>query len=126
LPLADDFAAAFTEAAPDVQLVTERAFQSLTGVAPDPALAPPPATAPEGLMDSPADGVVQTCLGIDSNPYSPSGPAVFLALELPDTQLSQLPEAWDAYRLDTPKEGELFWQMLACDETKGGSMERSR
>lgn len=126
LPLADDFAAAFTETQPDVNLVTERAFQSLTGVAPDPALAPLPAVVPEALMDSLADGTVQTCLGIDSNPYSTSGPAVYLSLALPDTQLSQLPEAWDAYRLATPKEGELFWQMLACDETKGGSMERSR
>jgi hypothetical protein len=126
LPLADDFAAAFTEAAPDVNLVTERAFQSLTGIAPDPMLAPPPSSAVEGLIDSLADGLVQTCLGIDSNPYSVSGPAVFLALQLPDTQLSQLPEVWSTYRLDTPKEGELFWQMLACHETEGGSVERSR
>ena len=126
LPLTDDFAAAFTAAAPDVNLVTERAFQSLTGVAPDPALAPPPAAAPEGLIESLADGLVQTCLGIDSNPYSVSGATVYLALQLPDSQLSQLPEAWNEYRLETPKEGELFWQMLACQETDGGGVERSR
>ena len=126
LPLADDFASAFTDAAPDVQLVTDRAFQSLTGVVPDPAAAPAPTTVPDGLIDLLADGLVQTCLGIDLNPYSPSGPAVYLALQLPDTQLNQLPEAWDAYRLDTPKAGELFWQMLACQELDGGSVERSR
>ncbi len=126
LPLADDFAAAFAAAESDVQLVTERAFQSLTGVAPDPALALAPAVAPEGLVDSLADGPVKTCLGIDSNPYSPSGAAVYLAVELPDTQLGQLPEAWATYRLEVPKEGELFWQMLNCREAGSGSSERSR
>lgn len=126
LPLADDFPAAFQAAQPDVNLITERAFQSLTGVAPDPAQAEPPLTAPDGLMRSLADGPVKTCLGIDSNPYSPTGPALYLAVELPDTQIGQLPEAWNAFRLETSKEGELFWQMLACQQINGGSSERSR
>lgn len=126
LPLADDFAAAFEQAQPDVNLITDRAFQSLTGTAPTEPLAPASAISPEGLMQSLADGPVKTCLGIDSNPYSPTGPALYLAVELPDTQLAQLPEAWDAFRLDTSKEGELFWQMLACQQINGGSSERSR
>lgn len=126
LPQADDFAAAFEQAQPDVNLITDRAFQSLTGAAPTEPLAPAPAVSPEGLMQSLADGPVKTCLGIDSNPYSPTGPALYLAVELPDTQLGQLPEAWDAFRLDTSKEGELFWQMLACQQINGGSSERSR
>lgn len=126
VPQADDFAAAFELAQPDIELIAERAFQSLTGVAPDPALAPPPVASPEGLMQSLADGPVKTCLGIDANPYSPAGPALYLALELPDTQLAQLPETWSAYRLETSKDGELFWQMLTCQQINGGSSERSR
>ena len=126
LALADDFTTAFAEAEPDVQLVTERAFQSLTGLVPDPALAPPPSVAPDALVDSVADGEFKTCLGIDSNPYAPSGPAVYLAVELPDSQLAQIPEAWDAFRLDVSKEGELFWQLLACQQSTGGAVERSR
>lgn len=126
LPQADNFAAAFEQAQPDVNLITDRAYQSLTGAAPIEPLAPPPTDSPSGLMQSLADGPVKTCLGIDSNPYSPTGPALYLALELPDTQLSQLPEAWKAFRLDTSKEGELFWQMLACQQINGGSSERSR
>lgn len=126
LPLADDFAAAFQQARPDVDLITDRAFQSLTGAAPATVLAPTPAVSPDGLMQSLADGAVKTCLGVDSNPYSPSGPAVYLAVELPDTQLAQLPEAWNAFRLETSKDGELFWQALACQQINGGSSERSR
>jgi hypothetical protein len=126
LAYAEEFAPAFEAAEPDVQLVTERAFQSLTGLVPDPALAAPPTTPPGPLVDSVADGDFSTCLGIDSNPYAPSGPAVYLAVELPDNQLTQIPEAWDAFRLDVSKEGELFWQLLACQQATGGTAERSR
>lgn len=126
LTTADDFAAAFAELEPDVTLVTERAFQALAGVAPDPADAPAPSTAPEGLVASIADGLVKTCLGLDSNPYNPDGAKMYLALEVPETQIDQFPEGWQAFRLDLAKEGELFWQMLSCRQVDGGSSERSR
>ncbi len=126
LATANDFAAAFAETEPDVQLVAERAFQALAGVVPDPALAPSPSTAPEGLVASLADGLVKTCLGLDSNPYSADGAKLYLALEIPETQINQFPEAWQAFSLDVPKDGELFWQMLSCRQVNGGSSERSR
>jgi hypothetical protein len=126
LTTADDFPAAFTELEPDVQWVTERAFQAVAGVAPDPQQAEPPVTAPDGLVSSLADGLVKTCLGLDSNPYNPDGAQVFLAIEVPETQIDQFPEGWQAYRLDVPKEGELFWQALSCRQAGGGSSERSR
>lgn len=126
LTTASDFAAAFTEVEPDVELVTERAFQALAGVAPDPQEAEPPAVAPAGLVTSLADGPVKTCLGLDSNPYDTDGVKIYLALEVPETQIEQFPEAWQAYRLDVPKDGELFWQMLSCRQVNGGSSERRR
>ena len=126
LATTSDFAAAFLELEPDVQLVTERAFQALAGVAPDPQDAQPPAVAPDGLVTSLAEGRVKTCLGLDANPYDTDGTKMVLALEVPETQTGQFPEAWQAYRLDVPKDGEQFWQMLSCRQVNGGSSERSR
>lgn len=126
LSTADDFASAFAEVEPDVALVTERAFQSLTGIAADPAEAPTPVASPEPLMTSLAEGSVKACLGLDMNPYNSAGLAVIMAVELPETQLGQVPETWEAYRLETAKDEELFWQALDCRQLEGGNTERSR
>ncbi len=126
LSSADDFASAFADVEADVALVTERAYESLAGVSPDPLLAPTPVAPPSPLMTSLAEGPVRTCLGLDMNPYNSAGMAVIMAVELPETQLGHVPETWESYRLETAKDEELFWQALDCRQLNDGTVERSR
>jgi hypothetical protein len=55
---------------------------------------------------------VRACLGLNDDPYSESGPALFLYLKVPEEEVPHVPEAWE--QLAQPKENDLYWQLLAC------------
>ena len=122
----ENLAEAILEAEASVELLTERAFQALTGVTPLEASAPPPMTEPVPLITSLKDGPVKTCLGLDWNPYNPSGSILYLSVEVPETQTSAFPDTWEAYRLDMPKDHGMFWLALACQDSEGRVIDRSR
>ncbi len=134
LTTTDDFATTIRDTQDDINLLVDRSFSALTGQLPaSPLLATPAPDAaetaaefelPDALLTSLSEGNVSNCLGLDENPYNLDGYALYLYIEVPDTQLVNLPETWE--RLDEPMSDNLFWQRLACQSLLGDQGERSR
>lgn len=127
----ENFAQTVLDTQDDIDLIISRSFTALTGTVGDQLDAvettlpvPTPAATPQPLLQSLSDGNVSACLGLDENPYNIDGYALYLYVEVPETQAQFLPESWT--QLEVPKEDDLFWQRLACQVQQTQEVERSR
>jgi len=65
-------------------------------------------------LESTANSSVSVCLGLNDDPYSMTGPMLYLYLAVPTSDLKKagIPASWE--KLDGPKTNDLYWQLLAC------------
>lgn len=129
LSTAERLGPAIREVQTDIDYVVGRAFTALTGIVPEELDLPELQDEFEPLLASVADGPVSTCLAIEQNPYNidvaeTGAFPLYLYLTVPETQIGGFPETWE--QLETPREGDLYWQLLACEETSSGQGQRSR
>ncbi|MBW4435621.1 MAG: hypothetical protein KME04_00695 [Pleurocapsa minor GSE-CHR-MK-17-07R] len=117
------FPETFREVEADINQLSDRAFAALTGRLPD-ADAEPSFALPDALLTDTAAGDIVSCVGLDENPYNFDGYSVELYMEIPSTQLVNLPSEWATH--DDPMSRSLFWQRLACHALTGDMGERSR
>lgn len=61
---------------------------------------------------------IQTCIGIDQNPYSLTGPGIYLYWELPEDKGSDLPSNWTS--ATQPREESIYWsaQCISGNDSK--------
>jgi hypothetical protein len=118
------FPETFREVEPDIQALADRAFAALTGRLPEGDDAEAAFTPPDALLTDTAAGDIMTCVGLDENPYNFDGYSIELYMEVPSTQLVNLPAEWATH--DDPMNRSLFWQRLACHALTGDMGERSR
>ena len=59
------------------------------------------------------DAEVEVCLGLDSDPYSLTGPAIYLYLQVPQESEEELPKEWEL--LDSPREESMLWSADCYD-----------
>ena len=65
---------------------------------------------------------VEVCLGLDSDPYSVTGPIIYLYLQVPEVNEDDLPKEWEL--LDAPREESMLWSADCYDpETAVESIE---
>lgn len=108
----NNFAETVRSTQEDINLIVDSAYIALTGLIPQNASEATPEPLPDPLLNSLAEGNVTACLGLDENPYSVDGYALYLYVQIPSTQSQFVPETW--LQLSEPKEDDLFWQRLAC------------
>jgi hypothetical protein len=60
------------------------------------------------------DDLTSACLALDDDPYSMTGPVLYLYISLPAGKAKEagVPKEWE--RLEKPKDSDLYWQLLAC------------
>lgn len=92
-----DFAQAYADSADDIEAVLNTMRQRiLNGEAED-------------------EAPWQFCIGIDNDPYSTTGPQMYLYLVVPEGAEDNLPEEWQENQLDGPREPTLYWSYECYD-----------
>lgn len=100
LPAAENFREAFRTAQTAIDKVLTETYVALGGE----SLAQP--------LSDVQQAATFACLGLDDNPYSTSGPGLYMYMKIPTQAVGSVPTTWEA--LETPKENDLYWQLLAC------------
>lgn len=58
-------------------------------------------------VDENTANAVTTCIGVDSNPYSPTGPGLYVYVEVPDGV--DVPDEFQDNTVSTPQESSITW-----------------
>lgn len=65
--------------------------------------------------DDAENAAFQVCVGIDNDPYSATGPQIYLYVQTPEDAEGQIPDEWQENKLDSPREPTLYWSFECYD-----------